>query len=752
MQEEAATEQNDRILSNESERQRGQQSADPSAPQDFGAYIPGAHKDNRGKMSVESILLRRDVVELANVITRDLVWPTPDYREMVKNGATRETAMTVNMLRAAFPVRPIFVSGLNKDDFVAACELYIKGLRAVQKCCDGKKNQAEISGALKNDPDVKIQLGELGPSRFSSRLVWVFSPEFSKWSKGLMQIGSHINTIDYALRLACSCSLDRTKQRVLERNPEWPEGTSKVDQMVRNANLSFIPIPNSGDPQKWEIARDERAITPDRASYYKDEAWAGMIGRQFDSEDLAREELEEVVSKYNAAKIKKTMDLEKIFLGLREDFTPHRRGPDFRKGIDAEGQHYLDHFTLVGGQFGNWVNIKQRRECLNSGYDAFCDMADALGGDKSQISLNSELAIAFGARGTGGLKAPAAHYEPTYKIFNLTKPHGAGCLAHEYGHGLDHSMGRRAHAIGLPVKLALGIAYLSEAEISETAWQMVLPHHQEEAKMLIKINKTMQDIWTPRESDIIEIARADVEKNKELEKNRLSLSLVSFLMTVRQQAWKKPVTEDRIGLLKEVIEECFRKIYMLDGGGNHKIFIDDAIAAIHDNPELKEFQPTVREYLLTRTQRYAYWSDRAVECAPGHSVTSRQRHSYGKTPYMEKCEEFDNSRKGKKQYYSLKREMFARTFEAMIDDKLRSMERDNSYLVDSTNAEAFPAGKYRERHNAELLPLLGDYVRTMNITKPKDVEKEMQPAVTSEYQFTDKLPPVSTVQRQMNLL
>ena len=59
------------------------------------------------------------------------------------------------------------------------------------------------------------------------------------------------------------------------------------------------------------------------------------------------------------------------------------------------------------------------------------------------LSLNGELAIAFGARGHGGEEAAAAHYEPGHQVINMTKIKGAGSLAHEWFHALDHYLGRQ---------------------------------------------------------------------------------------------------------------------------------------------------------------------------------------------------------------------------------------------------------------------------------------------------------------------
>jgi hypothetical protein len=56
--------------------------------------------------------------------------------------------------------------------------------------------------------------------------------------------------------------------------------------------------------------------------------------------------------------------------------------------------------------------------------------------------LNGDLAIAFGARGQG-LSGAKAHYEPDYGVINLTKMKGAGSLAHEWFHSLDHFLARQ---------------------------------------------------------------------------------------------------------------------------------------------------------------------------------------------------------------------------------------------------------------------------------------------------------------------
>src|SRR3546814_18278383 len=61
-----------------------------------------------------------------------------------------------------------------------------------------------------------------------------------------------------------------------------------------------------------------------------------------------------------------------------------------------------------------------------------------MGVPPASMSLDGSLAVAFGSRGSG--KA-AAHYEPGRRVVNVTRMSGAGSLAHEFAHALDHASG-----------------------------------------------------------------------------------------------------------------------------------------------------------------------------------------------------------------------------------------------------------------------------------------------------------------------
>lgn len=147
---------------------------------------------------------------------------------------------------------------------------------------------------------------------------------------------------------------------------------------------------------------------------------------------------------YMALNPQEIMDINKNFTeaDLRANLKSiTRTGKEHRKG-NVKPQDFQDTFGFYAGQFGNWNNSTDRQDDLNYAYDALMDLADTLSLPPKAISLNGELSLAFGARGHG-LSSASAHYERDYGVINLTKEKGAGALAHEWLHAMDHYFGRQ---------------------------------------------------------------------------------------------------------------------------------------------------------------------------------------------------------------------------------------------------------------------------------------------------------------------
>ena len=118
-----------------------------------------------------------------------------------------------------------------------------------------------------------------------------------------------------------------------------------------------------------------------------------------------------------------------------------RVGVERRTG-DVKGEDFRDTFGFRGVEFGLWNNQAERQEVMNAAYDGLLDLAEVLNIPHKAIGLNGDLALAFGARGKG-LSGARAHYETDRAVMNLTKMNGAGALAHEWFHALDHYFARQ---------------------------------------------------------------------------------------------------------------------------------------------------------------------------------------------------------------------------------------------------------------------------------------------------------------------
>lgn len=129
----------------------------------------------------------------------------------------------------------------------------------------------------------------------------------------------------------------------------------------------------------------------------------------------------------------------------KELHVPHlasvkRFGEDWREGRDVTAEELLDQFGFRAIEYGEWLPQKERQEVINMAYDSFADLAQALNLRPKDVSLGGELAVAFGARGTGGRGAALAHFEPGRFVMNMTRMKGAGSLAHEWFHAFDRKM------------------------------------------------------------------------------------------------------------------------------------------------------------------------------------------------------------------------------------------------------------------------------------------------------------------------
>jgi len=120
-----------------------------------------------------------------------------------------------------------------------------------------------------------------------------------------------------------------------------------------------------------------------------------------------------------------------------EDLERGENSKDHRQGKNIGAKQFAETFGLQHVNFGKSLPDGERQLHLNHAFDAFMDLADALGLPVKAIGLGSTLNVTFADRGDKYTKA-AAHYEPDNKVINLTRGNGDGSLAHEWGHALEY--------------------------------------------------------------------------------------------------------------------------------------------------------------------------------------------------------------------------------------------------------------------------------------------------------------------------
>lgn len=324
--------------------------------------------------------------------------------------------------------------------------------------------------------------------------------------------------------------------------------------------------------------------------------------------------------------------------GGEEPKRPHldqveRTGPDYRNGRDVTGDDFIKDFGFRGVEFGNWVAGDERQKVVNLAYDALHDLARALNLPAKAMSLDGTLAVAFGARGRGG--RAAAHYEADRTVINMTKLSGAGSLAHEWGHALDHYLGE-SHA-RTPYKGSVqsisgwrttpGNVLTHYASSRFEAVNGNLPLRLREAA-----NRLMQSLFSKPEDD----AEARRRVEKELEDKRKG-----------QQGWMRHV---------EMIQQRMQK------GGSRA--------------GLKEAQTQVE-----------VWGSGIVRLEKQLANGIQQKQvatDFHKQATILSGESGD--------YWRRPNEMFARSLEAYVFDKLAAEGFVSQYLVQGVEPERYGAG------------------------------------------------------------
>lgn len=390
-----------------------------------------------------------------------------------------------------------------------------------------------------------------------------------------------------------------------------------------------------------------------------------------------------------------------------------------KNSTNTTGNDILNNFGFKGGEFGNWVNQKERQTFLNYAQDAFIDLAQALDVEPKSLGQNNEMSIAFGARGKG-LTGAVAHFEPAKHVINMTKLKGAGSLAHEYGHSIDNYLSR----VGGYADDGLATNNLHNPKLSNNMKKAI-----EDVKKALTTNVS---------NDIKEVSskNAIYEKNR---KNNLENHLSSLDRIFNGEAKKYKYnrkTKQRefvnIEINDQQKQEYNRiKNILVDGKLDNKREYTGGSNA--------KFQTIYAEPLETLKTLYKdvtgkKMDDEEVYWLYKYGIPSKQITSVvSESAFSKSAVELDRATGRKTKYYSRVDEMWARAFEAYVYDKLENKGIINTYLVHSVNNSdyalfnPFPAGEERKNINKafdNLIQVMKD--EKLFISKKAEIESNQE--------------------------
>lgn len=386
---------------------------------DFGEKIGGAKKDTWAGFKDDLTAIKDD-----DIASRKLseIWPAPDYQKMIDDGMDAKSVAVIRALRDEIPAKP-------------------RTAYKVKRWAEQVKTMRDLAANILNERDTGAAV-------------------VAQLERGSSQMRGIAGRVDLYLAVGHEKSLEGI--RLSRHHYSLYRGRENVSLWVAERDAGATAFSNW--PQELATGdTKEDAIAAFKARYAELDGIASAKKASFDiySQDgkffigkkIGRNmaEMAGPFATLKETREYRTSNLVALDAKLakykeipqeRRDTNEPRVGEDMRNGQDVTPEMFAQAFGFKGVEFGNWVEQKRRQKDLNDAFDSLMDMAAILEVPAKAMSLNGELGLAFGARGSGGVNPAAAHYEPGKVVINLTKREGAGSLGHEWWHALDNYFSR----------------------------------------------------------------------------------------------------------------------------------------------------------------------------------------------------------------------------------------------------------------------------------------------------------------------
>lgn len=400
---------------------------------DFGEQIYGAkkHLAELGRFLRSEDITEWNAQEREQLINKNQIWKKPDYQQMYDDGMPKEVVYFIKKIRDSLPAKPAKATEEYQKGYIDFVGYFRDKVLEMQTTAEIERFHQDV---VLTSPYVKDE-GMYHYPRYSTtpEAYGCMSNKFFKAAQSsLLSIKYEIKkkeflySEDEKLLKGCNFFKYNGENASVDENHTGRDGNPAIAVSQGYSKYYLYQQPEEfRNPEKWK---------PD--TYVAINKSNKIIGVDFPTLEEAKRaalEQERENQKENPAP-------EQTRKKGKQKLTPpqlshiERTGYDYRENADTVESNYLQELGFRGVQFGNWENQNDRQTNMNMAYDAMKDLAKALNISDSDASLGNQLALAFGARGSGNA---VAHYEPLENVINITKLKGAGSLAHEWGHALD---------------------------------------------------------------------------------------------------------------------------------------------------------------------------------------------------------------------------------------------------------------------------------------------------------------------------
>ena len=592
--------------------------------EDFGKKIGGARKDIWGSrgLYVED-LTGMNEGEIKKYVTKGNIWLKPDYQALYESGLSRHVVYYMKAVRDSIMTKPVNMKdSINYISFVTEIRDIVMNMKSdedIPKLYQYMKEKYEYHKSPYN-----VEYTGIAKNVVNRKL-------FKAFRMSINEINSNIKKTQF---------LYSEEEKILSNFVifKYNSESTKVTVVDGKTKLIYKPSPYSFSYFYEKNGKFSKAEEYENDTYiiiYN----SNILSINHETLEIARSEAIKYFNSINKTSEKETTKSEsKTTKKKKTKFIPERleritrNGENYRNGHNIDGKHdMLNIFKFYGGEFGNWMNENDRQADLNMSYDAFVDLAKALNIAASEISFRGILSIAYGSRGSGNAMA---HYEPLRSVINLTKMKGAGCLAHEWGHALDHYLG---------TKLNNKDIFLTESNNKDLNIYQLL-QTMKYKKLNIEDSAKYIDNQISKETD----------------------ELVEYILS-----WAKAFHVDNIN--QDIIKN------FIDGKINSK-----EETTVNDIYKLLDSKIITNGFL--RYSAYKVNSLQSLLSQKGVTELTVETDFYKGSQYFD-----DHFNKQDKGYWASDIEMFARAFDCYVKDKLTSLNIKDDYLCGYTDSFARPS-------------------------------------------------------------